>query len=166
MCGVDGACSVRPKWIARWMVGDKERRCGTAGDNGEPIWDRAVPSRDREKLFERPLAQPPHLPYPAPKQMSNRKTKNTHSRLHISESVFCGNSGIQHEQQPPAICTQHDVNFCVTRQGPRETEQFSASWRPLIQRSWKVSTMSNSFCVSPSSLLFSTNVFSAVLSST
>ena len=78
-CDVDRACSERWNWIARWTVGDKRRRCGTAGDNGEPIRDRAVPSLVREKLFERPLAQPPHLPYPAPKQMSDKKTK-THTQ--------------------------------------------------------------------------------------
>ena len=77
-CDVDRACSARWNWIARWTVGDKRRRCGTAGDNGEPIRDRPVPSLDREKLFERPLAQPPHLPYPAPKQMSDKK-KHTHT---------------------------------------------------------------------------------------
>ena len=79
--------------------------------------------------------------------------------------VFCVNSGMQNAQQPPPTRAQHAVNFLcdTTKDHAKQNSSVPPGDCLLIQRSWKVRTMSNSFCVSSSSLLFSTNLFSAVL---
>ena len=43
----------------------------------------------------------------------DRVFQNTHSRLHPSEIVFCGNSGMQNAQQPPPTPNKMQSFFCV-----------------------------------------------------
>ena len=77
-----------------------------------------------------------------------QNTTHTYCRLHRSETVFCGTRTWNAQQPAPTPRNMQSFFVCaLTRQGPREAEQSSASWTsPPSWRLFSDSTQDASNC--------------------